>query len=654
MAYGFTTLGDNADPTFNQLLGINNAGEIAGYFGSGTPAATHPNKGYTIQQSYSQASFTNENFPNSAQTQVTGLNSFGLTVGFQVDAAGNNLGFVDQNGTFTSVLDPNLPAGSVAAGTAFEQLLGVNDSGMAVGFYNDAGGNAHGFEYNIADGAFAEIDVAGATATTVTGINNAGVLSGFDVVGGVTEGFIDNAGTITQLTGPAGATFTQALGLNNEGQVVGDYMDANGNTHGFVYNTGTGTYATIDDPNEGVVNGVTSTTVNGINDQGQLVGFYTDANGNVDGMLATVQQVVAVVTDPTAGSTLAVAAGSGGIEAGGSNAVVLVDRGVGDVQLIANAGDDTLVAGASGDTLAGGPGNDTFFTGAGSSGNRIFLGGGQNTVAAAGAATVVQSTGNDVVFGGTGTVAFGGQAGSSLLFVANGSGPDTVVAGAGNVTAFAGASSGTEIVGGSGHTTFVGGSGPSSFVGGSGTSFVWGGSGGGLIQGGTGSGIYVGAAHSNTQIVAGEGSSQIYVGDGNSVFLQGGANDTVAASGGNVTLVGAGSSGNNLFVLGSGNDQLNEGSGANTTFVGSGHASIAGGLGPDLYEVVHGLAGGVDMISNFKIGTDLVQLSGYGAGEVQNDLAHASVGGGSTLLTLSDGTKLNFLGVTNLTAHSFV
>ena len=33
--YTFQTLNNNADPTFNQLLGINNAGTIAGYFGSG-------------------------------------------------------------------------------------------------------------------------------------------------------------------------------------------------------------------------------------------------------------------------------------------------------------------------------------------------------------------------------------------------------------------------------------------------------------------------------------------------------------------------------------------------------------------------------------------------------------------------------------------
>jgi hypothetical protein len=39
---------------------------------------------------------------------------------------------------------------------------------------------------------------------------------------------------------------------------------------------------TIDDPH-----GAGSTVVNGINTAGDLAGFYTDAAGNTDGMLAT-------------------------------------------------------------------------------------------------------------------------------------------------------------------------------------------------------------------------------------------------------------------------------------------------------------------------------------------------------------------------------
>ena len=46
-ASNFTTLNNQADPTFNQLLGINDQGVIAGYFGSGDTG--HPNQGYTAQ-----------------------------------------------------------------------------------------------------------------------------------------------------------------------------------------------------------------------------------------------------------------------------------------------------------------------------------------------------------------------------------------------------------------------------------------------------------------------------------------------------------------------------------------------------------------------------------------------------------------------------
>ena len=54
-------------------------GRIAGYFGSGmttgAPPVFHPNKGYTIVPPYGQANYSNENFPGSVQTQVTGMNT---------------------------------------------------------------------------------------------------------------------------------------------------------------------------------------------------------------------------------------------------------------------------------------------------------------------------------------------------------------------------------------------------------------------------------------------------------------------------------------------------------------------------------------------------------------------------------------------------
>jgi hypothetical protein len=52
--------------------------------------------------------------------------------------------------------------------------------------------------------------------------------------------------------------------------------------HGFVYDEVTQTYQSIDDPN-----GIGTTAINGINDNGQLVGFYVDANNNTDGLVTS-------------------------------------------------------------------------------------------------------------------------------------------------------------------------------------------------------------------------------------------------------------------------------------------------------------------------------------------------------------------------------
>jgi uncharacterized membrane protein len=277
----FTSLDDLADITFNQLLGINNEGVIAGYFGSG--AAGHPNKGYTLSPPYAQGNYQNENFPGSVQTQVTGLNDRGDTVGFWVDANGDNYGFVEHDGQFTTAVDPSAVQGNGGTPALMEQFMGINDRDQAVGFYLDAMGNAHSFVYDVGRNRFDALNIDGFNSVTATGINNHGEISGFVVNADTDEGFVrDASGKVTLLTGPQGATSSEALGLNDKGEVVGEYTNSSG-VHGFVYNERDHTYLTVDDPD-----GVGTTTVNGINDKGQLVGFYVDSAGNTDGMLVNV------------------------------------------------------------------------------------------------------------------------------------------------------------------------------------------------------------------------------------------------------------------------------------------------------------------------------------------------------------------------------
>jgi hypothetical protein len=280
--YHFRTLGDANDTTFNQLLGINNEGVIAGYFGSG--AQNHPNKGYVLFPQYYLNYFADENYPNSVQTQVTAINDGGLYVGFWSDQdtanmSNDNFGFYKARGKFHNV---NFPTNN-NSNPPVNQLLGVNDSSIAVGFYNDSGGNSHGYKYNINTHHFAALVLPNTvTSDTAAAINNRGDIAGFATIGGNTEGFLLHNGHFKTLSVPGSAS-TQAFGVNDSDEVVGQFMLGSGNnakTHGFTWKNGH--FTTVDDPN-----GIDTTTVNGVNDLGQLVGFYTDSAGNTDGMLAT-------------------------------------------------------------------------------------------------------------------------------------------------------------------------------------------------------------------------------------------------------------------------------------------------------------------------------------------------------------------------------
>ena len=282
-SYTVTTLDNQAAPTFNQLLGINTHNVIAGYFGSGMPG--HPNKGYLLDPPYAQSNYVNENFPGSAQTQVTGIDNKGNTCGFWVTAGGTNHGFVEWNGVFESFNDPKTPHMKGAV----NQLLGINDAGVAVGFYNDAKGNAHPYEVNQATGVFTSIHIPGTVSATATAINDNGDVAGFGKdTAGNTFSWLLRGGQLTDYQFPGGSN-TQALGVNDHDEIVGTYVDASGVMHGFTLKSPLGPtshWQTIDDFAPGAVPG--TTVVNGVNNAGDLVGFYNNTAGDTIGMFVLI------------------------------------------------------------------------------------------------------------------------------------------------------------------------------------------------------------------------------------------------------------------------------------------------------------------------------------------------------------------------------
>jgi YVTN family beta-propeller protein len=124
---------------------------------------------------------------------------------------------------------------------------------------------------------FLTIDVPGATSTLVLGINNAGQMVGsYSDANNMTHGFALSGGAFTTIDFP-GATLTIASVINNVGDVVGSYNDSQGIGHGFLLSNGT--FTSITDPQFACC----ATYASAITDTGVIVGSGIDSSGNENG-----------------------------------------------------------------------------------------------------------------------------------------------------------------------------------------------------------------------------------------------------------------------------------------------------------------------------------------------------------------------------------
>jgi hypothetical protein len=143
---------------------------------------------------------------------------------------------------------------------------------------------------NVGTMAFTPVYLPGsfnAVSSTVTAINDAGVITGFYTdTGAATHGFVDKSGTFSSFDDPSG-TNTMFFGINASDQIVGSFLAGSGETNGLLFNYLTDSFQTENYPlaSGTPAFGVTGTTINGINNAGDLVGFYSDGT-NVNGLLA--------------------------------------------------------------------------------------------------------------------------------------------------------------------------------------------------------------------------------------------------------------------------------------------------------------------------------------------------------------------------------
>jgi uncharacterized membrane protein len=164
---------------------------------------------------------------------------------------------------------------------------GINESGTMVGIWsvNDSSGNLlfqHGFVWN--NGAFTDVD-PGYPLTFLAGINARGDAVGNGTTPDFTQGypFLYRSGEVIPIleSPPASRSGFSPSGINNKGDIVGQYFDQNGTLHGFL-KVGS-IFTTIDHPN-GMWN-----TVQGINNSGKMVGGYWDSNWALHAFMAEIQ-----------------------------------------------------------------------------------------------------------------------------------------------------------------------------------------------------------------------------------------------------------------------------------------------------------------------------------------------------------------------------
>ena len=228
------------------------------------------------------------------ETDTFAVNNAGAIAGDYVDAknvqhamilAGKKLTTVDHKDCQTS---GGFSAGAIA-------FFGINNKGAAAGWCTSTKtGLYQGFVY--ASGKFTAVNFPKSNGTQAIGINDKG-----DVVGlyldssSVQHGFVKK-GTKYRSIDVTGGSNTEAWGINNSGQITVFAVGSTGAFESFLYNGKT--FKKVSDPNAGS----SGTIARIVNNKGDVAGAYFDSSGSEIGFLRHAGKYYDV-KDPSATST---------------------------------------------------------------------------------------------------------------------------------------------------------------------------------------------------------------------------------------------------------------------------------------------------------------------------------------------------------------
>ena len=215
------------------------------------------------------------------QAPTGGTNAYGvsgpLICGSYLAPSGQTLGFLYDGTTWTTLEHPPIAA---AGGDTFARGL---SNGTVVGYYIESA-VARGFIYN--GGTFTDIMAPLATGTFPMDLDGGRVVGNYDDPLG-SHGFVFDAPVWIPVDHPLGELLGTFLTGIDGSTYAGYYLGLpTGAAHGFLFDGGT--YLPINAP------GATDTTVYGI-DGSHVVGTYVDAAGQHHGFVATVPEPSAAV-----------------------------------------------------------------------------------------------------------------------------------------------------------------------------------------------------------------------------------------------------------------------------------------------------------------------------------------------------------------------